>query len=284
MKIRPRKPRFDLSDLPLHWVGGDPQTTHTVNTLSLLLPAGERWFVDLFKQALPLVDEPELRDALRGFIGQEANHAVAHDRVLAAFAEQGLDVRAFVAEIEWLFDTVLSDAPFGLRIPRRLERRWLRRRVALVAAIEHFTTMLGAWVVEAEPLARASRHHAMMELLLWHGAEEVEHRSVAFDLAEHLGSSYPERVTAMSLALAALTVLWVRGISSTMRQDPSKPGPATFSAFVQAGRRGLLPTPGHIAAAVGRYLRPSHHPSTEHEPEAALRVLAELSPPSRQVA
>ncbi len=33
----------------------------------------------------------------------------------------------------------------------------------------------------------------MLDLVKWHGAEEIEHRSVAFDLYRHLGGGYIAR-------------------------------------------------------------------------------------------
>jgi len=38
--IKARRVRFDWEDTPIHWVPGDAQTTHTMNVLHLLLPAG----------------------------------------------------------------------------------------------------------------------------------------------------------------------------------------------------------------------------------------------------
>jgi ferredoxin len=47
---------FDWAKLPFHYVPGEPFTTHMLNVLHLLLPAGEEFFVDVFKKTLPLVD------------------------------------------------------------------------------------------------------------------------------------------------------------------------------------------------------------------------------------
>ncbi|MCX6462321.1 MAG: metal-dependent hydrolase [Pseudonocardiales bacterium] len=77
-----RDVRFAWDGLPLHWVPGEPVGTHVLNVLHLLLPAGERFFVDLFARALPRIADPDLREQVRGFIGQEAMHAQAHDEVL----------------------------------------------------------------------------------------------------------------------------------------------------------------------------------------------------------
>jgi uncharacterized protein len=47
--LQPRNVTFDWSDLPIHWVPNEPLVTHTCNVLHLLLPAGERWFIDVFR-------------------------------------------------------------------------------------------------------------------------------------------------------------------------------------------------------------------------------------------
>ena len=53
-----RMVRFDWTDTPLHWVPDDPFSTHMINVLHLLLPAGERWFINVVNEAAPLVDDP----------------------------------------------------------------------------------------------------------------------------------------------------------------------------------------------------------------------------------
>ena len=59
--LEARDVAFDWTKLPFHYVPGEPFTTHMLNVLHLLLPAGEEFFVDLFKQALPLIKDDELR-------------------------------------------------------------------------------------------------------------------------------------------------------------------------------------------------------------------------------
>lgn len=59
--IAPRRVSFDWKSTPLHWIPDEPTATHVINVLHLLLPAGERWFVKVFKEGLPLVTDPALR-------------------------------------------------------------------------------------------------------------------------------------------------------------------------------------------------------------------------------
>src|SRR5207244_1214272 len=46
-----RKVHFDWSTTAPHWVPDDPFTSHVINVLHLLLPAGERWFIDVVNKA-----------------------------------------------------------------------------------------------------------------------------------------------------------------------------------------------------------------------------------------
>jgi hypothetical protein len=88
--LESRDVHFDWAGLPAGWIPGEPQASHIINVLHLLLPEGERWFVDTFKRALPLITDDALREDVIGFIGQEALHAEAHQGVLDYFATQGL--------------------------------------------------------------------------------------------------------------------------------------------------------------------------------------------------
>jgi hypothetical protein len=276
--IRARRVQFDWEATPAHWVPGDAQTTHTFNVLHLLLPAGERWFVDVYRLAVPLITDDQLREDVRGFMGQEAVHSRSHAAVLEHLASQGVDTAGFTRWVEWLFDQPLADEPFGCRLPVALQRRWLVRRLAVIAAIEHFTAVLGDWIVtKSAALDEAGVDPMMLDLMRWHGAEEVEHRSVAFDLHRHVGGGFVGRASAMAITFPVFVGFWVAGARYLMRHDPLLTGAArrlSFGALLAAGRHGLLPTVASIIGAVPQYLARGFHPSQEGDTAAATAYLA----------
>ncbi|WP_381564261.1 metal-dependent hydrolase [Streptomyces eurythermus] len=270
--LKARPVSFSWDGTPLHWVPGDPFTTHTINVLHLLLPAGERWFVRVYKQALPLIRDARLREDVIGFIGQEAVHSQAHDEVLPHLRELGLDPTPYTAQVDWFFEKLLGDRTLP---PGRPRRWWLLERVALIAAIEHYTAFLGNWVLNAGELDRRGADPVMLDLLRWHGAEEVEHRSVAFELFTHLDGSYRRRVRTWATAFTALVFLWQRGARFFMANDPTLTGgKATFKDFHDRGRQGLLPGTGDMLRSIPRYLSRAYHPSQEGDTEQALAYLA----------
>ncbi|KUJ54578.1 metal-dependent hydrolase [Streptomyces albus subsp. albus] len=270
--LHARNVSFDWASTPLHWVPGDPSTTHTINVLHLLLPAGERWFVHVYKQALPYIRDDALRADVIGFIGQEAIHSQAHDAVLPRLRELGLDPTPYTAQVDWMFEKLLGDRTLP---PGRARRWWLMERVALIAAIEHYTAFLGDWVLGAEELDRRGADPMMLDLLRWHGAEEVEHRSVAFDLFMHVDGSYRRRVRTWATGFAALFFTWQRGVRFFMEKDPTLlDGKASFREFARGGREGVLPSGGALARTVPQYLSRRYHPSQYGDTQQALAYLA----------
>jgi len=287
--IKARRVTFDWKDTPLHWVPGDAFTTHVINVLHLLLPAGEKWFCDVYRQALPLVDRGPLRDDVKGFIGQEAVHARAHSLVLDHLGAQGLETAGYTTRIDWMFQRLLGDHGLGEgKGPKWLRRQWLVTRLAIVAAIEHFTCVLGYWAISGSaPLDAAGADPTMLDLLRWHGAEEVEHRAVAFDIYQELSGNYLRRVAAMAVVFPVVVGLWMLGTRYLVAHDPEA-GPGdrpSMRRFVRVSRRtGRLPTAGYLVGAVPRYLRPGFHPSQEASTEEALAYIARSPAAARHAA
>ncbi|GAA1358901.1 metal-dependent hydrolase [Streptomyces beijiangensis] len=285
--ITPRRVSFAWERTPLHWIPDEPTATHVINVLHLLLPAGERWFVKVFKEALPLVGDPRLLKDVKGFMGQEATHSVQHSYVLDHLAEQRLDTEAYTRHVDFLFEKLLGEQPpFGAPIPTQ---EWLRFRLSLVAAIEQFTAVLGNWVLHAEALDHADSDEVMLDLLRWHGAEEVEHRSVAFDMYQHCGGEglprYARRIEGMVVVAPVLLWLWVWGTSYLIRHDPELAGTQRYSLreHNKAVAKGLLPSWRELGAAIPRYFRRSYHPSQEGSLRKAVEYLA-ASPAARSAA
>ncbi|MEU5001000.1 metal-dependent hydrolase [Streptomyces sp. NPDC021622] len=285
--IVPRRVSFDWEETPLHWIPDEPTATHVINVLHLLLPAGERWFVKVFKEGLPLVTDPVLLKDVKGFMGQEATHSVQHAHVLDHLAAQRLDTAAFTKYVDLLFEKILGEKPpLGVPIPTQ---EWLRYRLSIVAAIEQFTAVLGNWVLHADGLDHADADEVMLDLLRWHGAEEVEHRSVAFDMYQHCGGEglprYARRIAGMAVTAPVMLYLWVWGTAYLMRRDPQLAGRLRYSLAEhnRAVRKGLLPTWRELGAAIPRYLRRSYHPSQEGSLRRAVEYLAE-SPAARAAA
>ena len=280
VQIQARKVHFDLSDIPLEWIPGHPVASTMINLFNVVLPAGEHWFVKAFNEALPLVKDPHLADDMRGFIGQEATHAATHDEVVRDFLiRNGVDPSPILDMINYMFEKVL--APTTSTDPtRRLNN--LCERLWLIAAIEHYTAVLGDFALNS----RWDDHGAdptMVDLFRWHGSEEVEHRSVAFDVAKYFHDSYPDRIRAMALAATAIFVFFQRGTWYLLKSDPAYDfGWRDMQRMrMRDSKLGLLPRFRTLFGAnTLSYFRPGYTPEEMGSTAQAVAYLA-TSPAAR---
>jgi uncharacterized protein len=286
--IRTRRVSFDWTRTPLHWIPGDPVATHMINSFHVVLPEGEKWFINCVRAATPYVTDERLRTEIKGFIGQEMVHARSHQGVLdGLLAAHGIDVRAVTEPAG------RGNAEWPARMAALRERSpWLfRKRLLLelgaVAAIEHYTAVVGQWIMDNDRLDAAGADPTMLDLLRWHGAEEVEHRSVVFDVYRELGGRYPMRVVSWALALFFLYWALIGGTLLFLKQDPTITRrvtlPRVHRSYRRAVRKGHLP--GIFRLLLGEapvYLRPSHHPSQVCSTRRALDYL--MRSPAAQAA
>ncbi|SEB81244.1 metal-dependent hydrolase [Rhodococcus koreensis] len=276
-----RNVSWDWTGLPMHYFDANPFATHLANGMNMLLPEGEVFFVEVFQKALPLIKDDAVRADVIGFIGQEATHSSSHQSLLEHLKAQGLDTDPYVAQIQWMFRRLLGDR----ELTGRKAHSWLLERVAVVAALEHFTSYLGDWGLNARAWDDALDPQ-VLDLFRWHLAEEVEHRHVAFDLFTHLDGRYPRRVRAWLIAAPFLVILWARGIRYLMSVDPEL-GEADrrirFRVARRTWRKGLFPSPWSLARMFLEYFRPRYHPSRYGSTSQAVAYLAS-SPAARAAA
>lgn len=234
-----------------------------------------------------MVTDERIREEVKGFIRQEAIHSRSHARVLDFYREKGLDTRKFEVLVELLFNRVLDEPPLEQKwLGKLLGDRWVVVQVGLIAAIEHFTCVLGRWVLEERSLEDLDP--VMLDLCRWHGAEEVEHRSVAFDLFEHLCETqlgfYLSRQALMVIVAPMFLGVWFKCAQFMMHHDATAPELNDIS-FVKvvaefervAQQKKKLPSLGLIIGSLGRWALPSYHPRDEAPDHLADEYLA-MSP------
>ncbi|WP_280489423.1 metal-dependent hydrolase [Nocardia farcinica] len=280
--LHARNVRFDWTDTPLHWMPAEPIASHLINALNLLLPEGERMFCAAYTEALPLVRDEKLREAMLGFIGQESMHAETHDKVLhEVLAVHGIDPEPYVRQAAHLFRKTLWPAETGGAAGRQM----MIERLAVIACLEHFFAFLGDWVLNAD-LEKFDADPRVADLFRWHGAEEVEHRHVAHDVAEYFGVGYLRRSTLMLLVFPIFLALVLRGTKFLVAQDATLPDlgyPRLLPRVFGAMWRGALPgVPALLRSALST-LQPGYHPESVGSTAQAVAYLA-TSPAARAAA
>lgn len=277
-----RKVAFDWSKTPLEWIPGQPFASHFINEINLLLPAGEFWFCKLYNKALPHITDAKLREDVQLFIRQEAMHARAHDGAIADYLQaHGIETESNTRQEARLFEELLADEPFGRKLPEFAQRQWLLFRLGVVAAVEHMTCVLGKYALENRHWDEAGADPVLLDLIRWHGAEEVEHRNVAFDVYRHLGGGYVSRYYLAAITMPIVYGLWVHGAAHLMKQDPrfagKKPSvrrPWIWREWLRQSRSGHLPSPLWLIRKELPFFSPWYDPLKEASTAQAQAYLA----------
>lgn len=188
-----RKPNFKFSpDIPKHWLNGSPFRTHLLNSFTLIFPSGERYFIRSVRARLNQITDPKVKEDAMAFIKQEAQHALEHHKFFAVLEKQGYDPEKIHKLIDKIVTTLLeplNSKDFNL---------------ALTAGLEHLTALIAEISLDQDYLKDAPAQ--MKALYDWHAAEEIEHRSVAFDVYNNVNGDYLMRVIALLYGNLVLTV------------------------------------------------------------------------------
>jgi hypothetical protein len=187
--ITVRRVRFEFPESLDDVLPGDDivQETYLV-AFSLTMPYLEPYLIRTMRSVVDDISDDALRDDVRQFIGQEAQHFQNHRRVNDQIKEQ---LAAPVARRLQLLEDRL-DADY-----RRFSNT--RSRRANLVYAEGFEAMTCSMAMtmfdDAAAGARLSmRSGPWQELWAWHAAEEIEHRTVAFDVHEHFAPGWARRV------------------------------------------------------------------------------------------
>jgi predicted metal-dependent hydrolase len=253
--------RFEFPDrVPVAWNPTLPEFCAAANGVSLMMPHVEPFVIRAVRDAAG--SETALRHEVERFAAQEGQHHAQHRR---------------------LNDLLEAEVPALARLERLLARsfRWLDRRspelrAAYAAAAETSAFSLARWTEAHLRELLDGADPVISTLFLWHLAEEVEHKQVAFDAMSSLAVGPWRRLAGACLALVTLAWFTVA---------------ATVVQLVAVGRwrsplawwrllRWSLGVAFTMLPDVAVSLLPSHHPSQLADPPLLRSWLRAFDPAS----
>lgn len=172
-ELQVRKLGFTFDDVEFLWNPANPAFSVFVNALSFWVIGLERYLVRIVKDAEAHLSDPAVREEARRFVQQEAVHSMAHRRHVQALVDRHPGLQA-------ASDLVISD------YDDLYTRRDLRYHLAYAAALEGtFTPVFGTLIDHRASLFRDGDAR-VASLCLWHFCEEIEHRSSAVTIYDHV--------------------------------------------------------------------------------------------------
>lgn len=148
------------------------------------------FFVESVRRYRERITDQRLKAEVSGFIGQEAIHSREHDRLNAFLKERGMDTAVAEKMVKaglWL----LSKLPAS-------------QQLACTTFMEHFTASLAEQLLTDENFRRQADPE-LLTLWEWHALEELEHKSVTYDVYNLVGNRWYQRLLALPLVIGTLT-------------------------------------------------------------------------------
>lgn len=267
--LQPRRFLADYADdTPRHWCAGNAALTHVLNTYTLLVPGNEGFFIRTLKTALSRIDDADTREMIMHFSHQEGQHGAGHVRFWRVMERQGYRFRGFQRKVDFfLYRIIERIAPFRLRL-------------SFVACIEHINAYIGHEFLAQQILRGADP--SLRALFEWHFAEEIEHKSVAFDVLQRLAPGYATRLIGALLVVPLFYLLSTWGTLYLLYQDGLLGKAASWRSLRDHlwGRHHMVRrTLKHLKD----YLRPGFHPTQLQDQDLALAVLNRYSAPGSRL-
>lgn len=253
------------------WKDGDPVATAFYNSLSLVFPEGEAFFIDSVRHYRDSVP-PALQAQIDAFIKQEAVHSREHAYFNKRVREAGYDTSSMDAELaKWRAEAKAQASDINL---------------AITVATEHLTAII------AHASLSSDRHFnpdsaESARLWRWHALEEIEHKAVAFDtfVAVTRELTGYQRWKFRSLVLLLVTGEFLSERVRFMKRFFKQDGINTPAIWIRTFWY-LLVYPGllrQVFPAWLSYFRPNFHPwqvddrelIAAHESKLALRVVGQ---------
>lgn len=243
-----RRMDFEFDDsIPKYWFGNDPIRTMILSALSGTFPEGERLFMRSVRHYQAAITNPELRQQVKAFIGQEAHHGKEHQSFNDMMSRKGVPV-----------DQIEHFTKVGLA--RQEEFYSPQRLLAKTCALEHFTALFAETLLE-HPELIADVDERLKPLWLWHAIEESEHKAVAFDVYQEQVGSYWIRASEMAITTLLFTFFSTLHTQQLLSAAKDENTPKTS---LKTSLRGIWKK-RDVLASLGKhylsYYRPGFHPS-----------------------
>jgi predicted metal-dependent hydrolase len=250
-----------------YWCNNDPIGTHFMNALQSTFPEGELFFIQAAVDGARILRQhgsigSQLEQDLKSFQQQEALHSQQHRLWTEALIQMGY----------------VELAPENNRMHRM--DIWFRKhipaiwRLAVTAAAEHYTASIAYLFTSVDQDFLMKSAAPFNTLLLYHAMEEIEHKSVCFDLSQMLSRSYLMRIFGFVFITLDLAVNIYGRMRYLLKRDGLwgwKNTVKTWRFFL--GKRGLIKG---LFPRLIQYLRPSFHPWMTDERKGIERIFGNL--------
>ena len=169
LDLVPRIVRFDYSDIQSrNFFSDNPIENAFWAALMATFPAGEAEFIHSLNNYKDVIKDKKLLKEMQDFAAQESHHGLQHKKLTKQLQKAGFALEGV--------EKVIAE-----RLAERIEGWTPKQRIIRTVCAEHMTAVIGHYGL-SNPESLEQAHDSIRKVLQWHAIEEVEHKSVAFDV------------------------------------------------------------------------------------------------------
>jgi len=224
---------------------------HFINAFQSLFPEGERLFIEAARDCTEknpsvVTEDPVFHDDLNHFIEQEGRHSVVHEKWTKALAMIGYQQMNTYTMLLHRF------------------RTWARShldkmtRLSITIGAEQYTASMTKLFARDQPDLVFASAPMFQKTFLYHTMEELEHKSVCYDLYQKLHGGYIRRMLGMAFITYYIWMNVLRRHRYLLRHDGmwDRSHRHEFWMFY-LGNKGIMRA---LLPRLLEYVRPSFHP------------------------
>jgi predicted metal-dependent hydrolase len=168
-----RRIPFAFDGVEFMWNRSNPEFTVFINALSFWVIGLEHYLVKTMKDADAVITDPVVAEEARLFLQQESVHTSCHRRHVKALIARHPGLRGALDKTIAHYDALHGDSD-------------LRYLLAYAAVLEGTFTPFFKMIIDNRDSLFGDGDATVASLCLWHFCEEIEHRSSAVMVYDHV--------------------------------------------------------------------------------------------------
>ena len=242
-KLEVRKFDWDFEGIPFIWNPEEPRFSVLMNQITFVIVPFERYICRAMNAAKSRITDPEVATEARLFAGQEGIHAAAHKKHAEALLERYPGLQSVIDQSQAAYDEQWESQP-------------LEYHLAYSGGLEAIFTPFFKMILDHRAALFSGGDQRLASMLLWHFCEEIEHRSSALMVYDHVVGDYWFRLKNTRKFQAHAGKLFMMAIEEFKKHVPDVPHSAyqgnPFASVPRLARAALRDRDPGFPAAVAR--------------------------------
>jgi len=172
---------FDVDQAPFIWNPDNPSFSVLMNQITFFVVGFEKYMCRVMRDAEARITDPAVMEEAINFRKQEAIHAQKHMQHARALIAQYPALQGVLDKVLESYEDVYQSHP-------------LEYHLAYAGGLEAIFTPFFKMILDHRAVLFAQGDAQVASLFVWHFCEEIEHRSSAYDVYNHVVGSHWYRI------------------------------------------------------------------------------------------